>query len=338
MAMEKDDTPKKRGRPQVDPKKVAQILDRYTDGESITYIAQKERLARATVARIIEEEFGYDFSKHKPIDTPSTPTTTVPEDDEPPAETPQPQPENAMAPVYRTIDELGGNSNQPSTGPPSELGQMQRQLAQWRKELRAVEREYSALARGGGTGGEGGTDISELQEQLNKAENGARAVLEKLGYKVSREGEPTTVEEAKEFLKGQGFRITDPRLTLEEVEEQIEQIKTDMAAEWQKKLDEASEDRRIEAGENIIAVGIDRVCSLFELPLQQALGTQVDKTVQRKRTAQEILAEARKMRAQVSSPPHPNAPPPPTPAPPPSLTPPHLVPIDVKAKEKGKGK
>ena len=332
MTMTENDPPKKRGRPKVDPETRRRIVERYENEESITQIALHMKIARVTVARIIEDEYGYDFVPHKPIDQPDTPP---PEPPDPPGG----ESATEMDKTYKTIRKIEGN--QPSD-PPTRLGQIQQELAQFRKDLRGVEREYALIGRGeGGNTDVDPTDVSGLKAQLQKVEDNARSVLEAMGFKVAKTGEPTTVEEAKEYLQGQGYQITDPRLSREDFEKQVEKVKEEMATEWQIKLDEASEDRRIEAGENIIAIGIDRVCAIFEPIIGQAIGVEVEKTVQRKRTAQDILGQAREMRARASSPDKPMVPPvaaAPAPIPPkPAVTAPapYLIPVD-RAKAKGK--
>ena len=114
-----------------------------------------------------------------------------------------------------------------------------------------------------------GYGVEGSLKQVKAAEEDAKKLLEKLGYKVVTTETPVTVEEAKKLVEGMGYQLVDTRLAREEVDKMLEEAQRQWQEEHDLNLETRLEEAKIGAAERVVSRAIDKVMEPFTYFLKQ---------------------------------------------------------------------
>lgn len=114
-----------------------------------------------------------------------------------------------------------------------------------------------------------GYGVEGSLKQVKDAEDEAKKLLEKLGYKVVTTETPVTVEEAKKLVEGMGYKLVDTRLARDEVEKMLEEAERQWQEEHDLNLETRLEEAKIGAAERVVSKAIDKVMEPFTYFLKQ---------------------------------------------------------------------
>jgi hypothetical protein len=108
-----------------------------------------------------------------------------------------------------------------------------------------------------------GYGVEGSLKQVKVAEEEAKKLLEKLGYKVVTTETPVTLEEAKKLVEDMGYQLVDTRLAREEVEKMLEEAERKWQEEHDLNLETRLEEAKIGAAERVVTRAIDKVMEPF---------------------------------------------------------------------------
>ena len=136
-----------------------------------------------------------------------------------------------------------------------------------------------------------GYSLETSLEKVKAAEEEAKTVLERLGYKVVKAGTPVTLEEAKKLVEEMGYELVDTRLPREEVEKMLEEARLKWQQEHDMELETRLEEAKIGAAERVVTKAIDKVMEPFTYFLKKWFEETVETRVASVQTASEDTLE-----------------------------------------------
>jgi len=148
--------------------------------------------------------------------------------------------------------------------------------------ISSTPREIAEKVEEGG-GGEGvgrfeGDVVDEIEGMLKRLDvSKSRAIefLNKMGYKVTTQESPASVDEAKELLEKMGYKVEDGRISLDKVREIVEAAEQEWIKKHDVNLEKSLEERKVAAAENVLSIAIDRVFR----PIQMFISAYLKKVV-----------------------------------------------------------
>jgi len=152
----------------------------------------------------------------------------------------------------------------------SEISTMIKKLSRYERDIRTLKSKLKSIVEPMQPLEE--NEIETLKKKIDSLESEAKATLEKLGYKVTREDMPITEEEAKKLLEERGYTIQSRYVDRSEVDKLIEKEREKWEKEHNISLEERMEEKKIEGAERVVSTAIDKIVDIFRPAVSSAFG------------------------------------------------------------------